>query len=61
MRPLVAHCHRELGNLYSRTGQRRRAQEHFAMATAMYRDMGMQFWLTNDEPKIEMQRLANSD
>ncbi len=61
MRPLVAHCHRGLGNLYSRTGQRRRAQEHFAMATAMYRDMGMQFWLTNDEPKIEMQRLADSD
>ena len=61
MRPLVAHCHRGLGNLYSRTGQRRRAQKHFAMATAMYRDMGMQFWLTNDEPRIEMQRLAASD
>lgn len=45
MRPLVAHCHRGLGKLYQRTGERRKAQEHLAVATTMYRDMDMRFWL----------------
>jgi hypothetical protein len=43
--PLVAHCHLGLGNLYRRTGQREQAQEHLATATAMYREMGMTYWL----------------
>ena len=41
MRPLVAHCHLGLGKLYLRTGKREQAQEHFATATTMYREMGM--------------------
>jgi len=45
MRPLVAHCHLGLGKLYQRTGTREQAQEHLSTATAMYREMDMQFWL----------------
>jgi tetratricopeptide (TPR) repeat protein len=44
MRPLVAYCHSGLGKLYRRTGKQQ-ADEHFATATAMYREMGMTYWL----------------
>ena len=47
MRPLVAHCHLGLGNLYRRT--RENAQEHLTTATTMYREMGMSFWLAKTE------------
>jgi MalT-like TPR region len=45
MRPLVAHCHLGLGQLYRRTGDLARADEHFQTALTMYREMGMTFWL----------------
>jgi hypothetical protein len=45
MRPLIAHCHLGLGKLYRRTGKRDQAQEHLTLATAMYREMDMRFWL----------------
>jgi hypothetical protein len=45
LRPLVAHCHLGLGNLYRRTGKREQAQEHLTAATTMYREMGMTYWL----------------
>ncbi len=45
MRPLVAHCYLGLGKLSRRTGKRQEAQEHFATATSMYREMGMMYWL----------------
>jgi tetratricopeptide (TPR) repeat protein len=49
MRPLVAHCHLGLGKLYRRAGQREQAQEHLTTATAMYREMGMTYWLEQAE------------
>jgi class 3 adenylate cyclase/tetratricopeptide (TPR) repeat protein len=49
MRPLVAHCHLGLGKLYRRTGDQAKAEEHLASATAMYREMGMTFWLEKAE------------
>jgi tetratricopeptide (TPR) repeat protein len=49
MRPLVAHCHLGLGKLYRRTSKREPAQEHLTTATAMYREMGMGFWLARAE------------
>ena len=52
MRPLVAHCHLGLGNLYRRMGKRDQAREHLTTATTMYRDMGMGFWL--EQTKTEM-------
>jgi tetratricopeptide (TPR) repeat protein len=45
MRPLVAHCHLGLGKLYHGTGERELARDHLAMATAMYGEMGMSYWL----------------
>ena len=56
MRPLVAHCHLGLGNLYRRTSTREKAQEHLTTATTMYREMGMQFWL--EQAEVEMRELA---
>jgi tetratricopeptide (TPR) repeat protein len=49
MRPLAAHCHFGLARLYRRTGKPERAAEHLATATAMFRDMGMRFWLEKTE------------
>jgi tetratricopeptide (TPR) repeat protein len=56
MRPLVAHSHRGLGRLYRRTGNPEPAQEHLAIATAMYREMGMTYWLEtleNGDPLLD--------
>ena len=47
MRPLAAHCHFGLGRLYRRTGQREESRRHLAIATTMYHDMGMSYWLAS--------------
>jgi tetratricopeptide (TPR) repeat protein len=52
MRPLVAHCHLGLGKLYFRTDKREQAQEHFTVATTMYREMGMTYWLEKAEREV---------
>jgi hypothetical protein len=52
MRPLVAHCHLGLGKLDHRPEKRQTAQEHFATATAMYREMDMQLWLQKAEAEM---------
>jgi tetratricopeptide (TPR) repeat protein len=49
MRPLVAHCHLGLGKLSRRMGKRQEAQEHLTVATTMYREMDMRFWLEQAE------------
>src|SRR5207249_12284030 len=43
MRPLVAHCHLGLGELYGRLGKRQETREHLTAAAAMYRAMGHAF------------------
>ena len=53
MRPLVAHCHLGLGKLYRRTGQREQAHEHFTIATTMYREMDMTYWLEKAEAEMK--------
>jgi tetratricopeptide (TPR) repeat protein len=52
MRPLVAHCHLGLGELYRRTDKHELAQEHLATATTMYREMGMTYWLEKAEAEM---------
>ncbi len=61
LRPLVAHCHLGLGTLARTTGREeqgsspgppRAAQEHLTTAAAMYRDMGMRFWLEQAEARL---------
>jgi tetratricopeptide (TPR) repeat protein len=56
MRPLVAHCHLGLGKLAQRTGTREQALEHLTIATAMYREMGMTYWL--EQAKAEIKTLG---
>src|SRR5262249_671389 len=45
MRPLQSHCHRGLGMLYAKIGQREQARTALATASEMYRAMEMTFWL----------------
>jgi tetratricopeptide (TPR) repeat protein len=52
MRPLVAHCHLGLGKLYRRTDNREQGREHLAIATTMYREMGMTYWLEKAEAEL---------
>jgi DNA-binding NtrC family response regulator/tetratricopeptide (TPR) repeat protein len=52
MRPLVAHCHRGLGELYHRTDERKQAEGRLATAAAMYREMGMTYWLRRAEADL---------
>jgi tetratricopeptide repeat protein len=52
MRPLVAHCHLGLGKLYRHTDKREQARQHLATATAMYREMGMTYWLEKAEDEM---------
>jgi hypothetical protein len=53
VRPLVAHCHLGLGQLYRRTtGNREQAQEHLTIATTMHREMDMPYWL--EKAKTEL-------
>ena len=53
MRPLVAHCYLGLGKLYRRTDQREQAQEHLTIATMMYGEMDMRFWLEQTEAEMK--------
>jgi len=48
MRPLIAHCHLGLGQVYRRLG-RPEAHKNLATAATMYRDMDMAFWLKQAE------------
>ena len=50
MRPLQAHCHRGLGALYAKTGQREPARAELSTAIEMYQAMEMTFWL----PEVEV-------
>jgi class 3 adenylate cyclase/tetratricopeptide (TPR) repeat protein len=52
MRPLQAHCHRGLGMLYAKTGQREQARTALSTAMEMYRLMEMTFWLPQTEAAL---------
>ena len=52
MRPLVAHCHLGLAKLFRHTGERDEAQKHLSIATTMYRDMDMRFWLERADSEM---------
>ena len=52
MRPLAAHCHLGLGQLYRRTRDSAKAKEHLTPAATMYREMGMNFWLEKAEAAL---------
>ena len=52
MRPLVAHCHLGLGTLYHRMGRAQQARAALDTAMALYRAMGMTFWLPRTEAAL---------
>jgi tetratricopeptide (TPR) repeat protein len=52
MRPLQAHCHRDLGTLYAVTDQHEQARTALSTAIARYRDMDMPFWLPQTEAAL---------
>ena len=52
MRPLAAHCHFDLGELFRKTDQHEQARQHLTTATTMFREMDMGFWL--DQAEAEM-------
>jgi len=54
MRPLVAHCHFGLGNLYGQTGDRR-APEHLMTAMSLFSEIDMPFWF--EKAAAEMRAL----
>jgi tetratricopeptide (TPR) repeat protein len=49
MRPLVAHCHLGLGTLYRQVRRAQPARVALGTAMALYRAMGMTFWLPRAE------------
>jgi class 3 adenylate cyclase/tetratricopeptide (TPR) repeat protein len=52
MRPLVAHCHLGLGQLYGRMRYASKAHEHLTTAATMYREMDMGFWLQKTDAEL---------
>jgi tetratricopeptide (TPR) repeat protein len=52
MRPLQAHCHHALGQLYSQTGQTAQARAALSAAIDLYRTMNMTFWLPQAEVRL---------
>ena len=52
MRPLVAHCHLGLGELYATSGRRAEARAELSAAIELYRAMDMTFWLPQTEAAL---------
>jgi len=52
MRPLVAHCHRDLGMLSLKRGRGAQAHAELSVASALYRTMEMSFWLPQTEEAL---------
>jgi len=49
MRPLVGRCRLTLGTFYRRVGDQGRAGPELRTAAALFRQMGMRFWLARAE------------
>jgi tetratricopeptide (TPR) repeat protein len=52
MRPLLAHCHRSLGELYVSLGRHADARAELSTAIELYRAMDMTFWLPQTEATL---------
>jgi hypothetical protein len=52
MRPLMAHCHHDLGRLYGQTGRAEPARAALTTAIALYRAMDMTLWLPQAEAAL---------
>jgi tetratricopeptide (TPR) repeat protein len=52
MRPLLAHCHLGLGQLFLAEGRKEEARTEIQAAVDLYRSMGMSFWLPQAEAAL---------
>ncbi len=52
MRPLLAHCHLGLRQLYAKSGRCAEARASLSTAIALYRTMDMTFWLPQAEATL---------
>ncbi len=52
MRPLVAHCHLGPGRISRSASDLTTAQERFARAAIMDREMGMEYWRRHAEVEL---------
>jgi tetratricopeptide (TPR) repeat protein len=52
MRPLLAQCHLALGERSLNAGHGQEAQQHLMIGVALFREMGMQFWLEKAESAL---------
>jgi hypothetical protein len=52
MRPLVAHCHVGLGELFRRRSDFAAAGERLRRAVALYRDLDMESWRQRAESAL---------
>ena len=52
MRPLLARCHLGLGQAQRQRGNREAAARYLTTAAALFREMGMRFWLEKAEAEI---------
>jgi DNA-binding winged helix-turn-helix (wHTH) protein/class 3 adenylate cyclase/tetratricopeptide (TPR) repeat protein len=52
MRPLIAHCHLDLGTLYLQMARQEQACTALSAAIALYRAMDMTFWLPRAEAAL---------
>jgi hypothetical protein len=57
MRPLVAHCHLSLGELYGRIGESEKAQKELSAAIDLYGSIEMTLGL--HEAKTALQKIAD--
>ena len=56
MRPLLAHCHFDLGKLFRKTDRQEQARQYLTSATTAYREMNMRFW--GDQAEADTRELA---
>ena len=56
MRPLVAHCHLGLGQLYHHMENRTGAEEHLSAALGLFDQMTMEFWQRQAEAELRLAR-----
>jgi MalT-like TPR region len=52
MRPLMAHCHLDLGTLYAKINCPEPARAELSTAIELYRSMDMTFWLPQAEAAL---------
>jgi class 3 adenylate cyclase/tetratricopeptide (TPR) repeat protein len=54
MRPLLAQCYFDLGQLHRRTGRRASADAHFHMALTLFRTLDMPYWRERVDGQLAM-------